>query len=98
MSEDYTGPAKQTGPAGTPRKPRYTVDHRRGREVVWSNTVEDPEEALDSFVNALIADGHGTDSIALAMRTWTVVLMMGGNGYSRMDPDLKGTTSISIKS
>lgn len=96
MSGEYTGPAKQAGPAKPAPKRRYTTAHRKGREVVWSNTTEDPEEALTSFIGALATDGHGEHSLRLALQTWAVVLMMGGTGYSRLTPALDGETSISI--
>lgn len=97
MSEDYTGPARQLGPVRPGPKRRYTIEHRKGRDVVWTVTTESPGDAIERLVGALHSDGHSEEAVVKAVMVWAVVLMKGGASATWHTPDLKGATSISVK-
>lgn len=79
-------------------KRRYLVEqHTAALKPVVAVTYDLPEQALEAFAAALAEAGHPTADIQRSLRTWTAVLMKGGGGYTVTDPDLAGSTTISVR-
>lgn len=80
-------------------KRRYVVEQYTGGtpKPVTSTSYQDPEEALDNFSTLLHVAGHTTDKVNLILHQFTVILMMGGFGFSAPDPDFNGSVEIMVK-
>lgn len=77
-------------------KRSFTVTARQGKDSVSTAVFGDPETALIHFENMLSASGHSDTAVAGHLRTLTAVLMQGAQGYTVLDPDLKGSMEIVI--
>lgn len=75
---------------------KYSVISRSGRTADSTAVFGDPEPALIHFENMLTASGHSDTATAGHLRTLTVVLMQGSQGFTVMDPDLNGSMEIVI--
>lgn len=75
---------------------RYKVVARQGRDRVSDASFGEAETALIHFENMLSAAGHSDEAVSGHVRVLTAALMSGANGYTVLDPDLKGATELII--
>lgn len=78
-------------------KRQYVIRQYEGSRLITAAAYTDPETALRQLRRSLEGTGRDQDTITLRMRTFTCVLMQGGVSYTVMDPDLKGSFSITIE-
>lgn len=76
---------------------RYTVTQRNGSgKTITESKHENPEAALGQFRRSLQDAGYAEAGVAHFSDVLTATLMRGARGYEVLDPDFKGSTSITI--